>query len=455
MSKLLFAFALLASCQTTPPSEGPTSSLETPSIAAATEDISLAPEITPDGAPAEVDEANFDPLPLVPEEENFCRDDIYAQYLIEEFEKSNEKPKGKVTPRDQRRRELQALNFARGRMLGESVERLAALPVVANDRVESWRRYFKAEGRRDFLRWLVRGEALGDTIIPILQEQGMPIELFYLAMVESGFSSHAASAARATGPWQFMKGTALLYGLRVDHWVDERRDPIKSTVAAARYFRDLYTQFGDWYLAMAAYNAGPGKIRRAIRAAKTKDYWKLIETPYLSKETKEYVPKVLGALLLAQNSKAAGFDARFVEHLSLPKSYIELDSPTLLAEIATALRVPVRDIRKWNPEISREVTPPNRGSMYQLRMPENLVQQFNESKPALSVIEIDDVQMHKVVQGDTLHKIARLYKVPVKQILTANPDLSPKALRVGRSIAVPIPGVNMRKVSGERKKDAA
>ena len=260
-------------------------------------------------------------------------------------------------------------------------------------------------------------------------------------MVESGFKNAAYSRKKATGTWQFMGGTARRYGLKMDTWVDERRDPVKSSIAAANLLKALYQEFGDWYLAMAAYNAGPGKVHRAIRAGGSKDFWVLAKNKKLPKETMSYVPKVLAAILLAAEPKAYGFNCQPNPVDDIPNTEVIVKRPVRLDELAKAFGIPTKVLRQWNPELIRDVTPPVRGGGYPLRLTSAYANRFPEVERKLSLIEITDVQMHTVRKGDTLQRIARLYKVDVKKIQNLNPDLTPRSLKIGRQVAVPVPGV--------------
>lgn len=183
-------------------------------------------------------------------------------------------------------------------------------PVTVNSRVEFWIDYFTGKGRPHFERYLERSEYFIPYIAPILKQNGMPQDLVYLAMIESGFNNHARSRARAVGPWQFMAATGKRYGLDVSWWVDERRDIHKSTMAAVGYLRDLYLIFGSWELASAAYNAGEAKIARGVRRYATKDFWQLARHRFLRPETRDYVPKIIAAAILSKNREQFGFEPR-------------------------------------------------------------------------------------------------------------------------------------------------
>ena len=181
------------------------------------------------------------------------------------------------------------------------------LPVTVNSRVEHWIDYFCGRGRGYFQKYLERSEFFVPFIVPILKQNGMPEDLVYLAMIESGFNNLARSRAKAVGPWQFISATGRRYGLEVNWWVDERRDVEKSTRAAVEYLRDLYSIFQTWELAAAAYNAGEAKIARAVRRFGSKDFWLISKHKFLRPETRDYVPKMLAAAIIAKNRKQFGF----------------------------------------------------------------------------------------------------------------------------------------------------
>jgi membrane-bound lytic murein transglycosylase D len=411
-------------------------------------------------------------------EVGLCKDDIYATWLKNQFyateAKSDPAKKGgtefdantnpggaanrRLYSKGSRRgrarrsaaasREMAALHYAANRFVGRMDDYYGALPLVAHPRVEFWIRYFKTQGRASFLKWLVRGESVHQVVAPLLRDQGLPAELFFLAMVESGFSNSAYSRARATGTWQFMSGTAKLYGLRIDHWVDERRDPVKSTVAAASFLRDLYEDFGDWHLAMAAYNAGPGKIRKAMRQTGKRSFWDIADTNAIRPETKHYVPKVLAALTLASNPKLHGFDVKPDPGNEIPATTVLVKEPIRLSEVAARLDVPLRSLQLWNPELIREITPPRRArdnrngvEGYRLRLPESLVSKYAKIEENLASVEVKDIHMHRIRPGETLARIAQRYQVRVSQILALNPALRPTRLKTGVEIAVPVPSV--------------
>lgn len=187
------------------------------------------------------------------------------------------------------------------------------IPITINSRVEQWIDYFCGKGRPHFTRYLERSELFIPYITPILKQNGMPEDLVYLAMIESGFNNHARSHAKAVGPWQFISATGKRYGLMVNWWVDERRDTRKSTLSAVEYLKDLYSIFKSWELAAASYNAGEAKIARAIRRFGTKDFWVISRHRFLRPETRDYVPKIIAAAIIAKNRTQFGFPASTIK----------------------------------------------------------------------------------------------------------------------------------------------
>jgi membrane-bound lytic murein transglycosylase D len=414
-------------------------------------------ETSSDAMEAALDENLMDDLTEEESEEfiselddaEFCKDNIYAQYLKEEYLKTHKAvPQKRIAQPKRRRgrrytslgynqREVEALFHARLRLTGETAPYFGGIPVVTNPKVEYWIRFFKTVGRKSFLRWLVRGESVRDVVLPILQKQGLPPEFIYLSMVESGFSNQAYSSAKATGPWQFMQGTARLYGLRIDSFVDERRDPVKSTLAAAKHLSDLYQEFGDWYLAMAAYNAGTGRIRGAIRAGRTSNFWELADSPYLPVETKHYVAKVLAALILSSNPAGHGFQFSGDVNDQLPISTAAIKDPVLLSDLATALHTDERSLKKWNPELVSGIVPARRDG-YSLRLTPKLADLYATVAESLPKMQLKEVLSHKIKRGDTLASIAARYRVTLQNLKAHNPGLSPSRLRTGRYVNVPV-----------------
>ena len=245
----------------------------------------------------------------------------------------------------------------------------AELPLHINEDVERWLELFQTVLKSDFEIFLSRRGTYGDLVRDALRAKGMPEDLLYLAMMESGLKPRAVSNVSAVGLWQFMSPTALQYGLRMDSYVDERRDPIGATEAALDYLNWLHERFGSWYLAAAAYNAGPGRVERVLRryaAGRIGDenlYWKIID--HLPKETREYVPRLIAATILGNNASAYGFVVTSTERYDFELVFVP--SGTSLLRVASALEVDVGILRNLNPHLVRGVTPPS--EVYGVRVP--------------------------------------------------------------------------------------
>ncbi len=244
--------------------------------------------------------------------------------------------------------------------------RVAPYPVIVNEWVRHFLERFQAPSHRGIIGlWLNRSGRYIEMIRNIFQKYGLPEELAYVAMIESGFNPQAVSRAGAKGLWQFMEQTARRYGLRVDRWVDERLDPEKSTLAAALYLRDLFDQFGSWFLAKAAYNAGELKITEAVLRSGTKDFWSLTRGRILREETKRFVPAVLAAILIGQNPERYGFEIA----PEPPLAYDLVTVPPLLGlrRLASRAGISLHELQRLNPELRHGTTPP--GAPYSLKLP--------------------------------------------------------------------------------------
>src|SRR5574341_1883094 len=307
----------------------------------------------------------------------------------------------------------------------DSVEPTAYnVPIVVDSSVQGHIRYFNTAIRGRFEQWLLRLSRYRPLVETIFTEFHLPSDLVYLSLVESGFNPYAYSRARATGPWQFMKGTAKLYGLRVDEYVDERRDPIKSTVAAARYLRDLYDLFGTWPLAMAAYNAGERKIQRALRKAKAETFWEIAQTKFIRRETREYVPRFMAAAIIAKNPDQYGFEETPADIHQFEE--IVVSRPLPLRAIAAATDIPYAELHRLNPELRRDVTPPD-DPAYHLKVPvgsrSTIEQALATIKPwTPSLITAHARKNHgarpgsyRVRMGDNLSKIAKRFRVTIEE----------------------------------------
>ena len=333
---------------------------------------------------------------------------------------------------------------------------LPEVPLVLNQQVEKWMDYFQGRGRKFFVRWLSRSGRYVPMMKQILHENGLPEGLIYLSMIESGFSPNAHSRARAVGPWQFMKFTGQRYGLRVTYWIDERMDAEKSTLAAAQHLKDLYDEFDHWYLAAAGYNAGAGKISKAINRYQTEDFWEMSKYKYLKPETKNYVPKLLAASLLASDPEKYGFVE--IEYQDpVPYEKVSAPEPVTLEAVATALGVSIESLKDLNPELRRGVTPPNYPN-YELKVPVGFQSKFDALYASIPRYKVSDVLVHHVRSGDTLSGIARKYGVYTSTIAQFNNIKTTKILRRGQEILIPVHDTGIRhasvsKIKTESKKE--
>jgi membrane-bound lytic murein transglycosylase D len=296
--------------------------------------------------------------------------------------------------------------------------------------------------------WLERMPRYEAMIRQRLAEQGLPGDLVYLALIESGFSNSAVSRARATGMWQFMKGTAQMYGLRIDSWVDERRDPYLATYAAARHLRDLRDRFGSVYLAAAAYNAGGGKVSRSLSRLPDEDddslntdatFFRLYDTRHLRKETRDYVPKLIAAALIAKEPAKYGFPS-FDSLQPVVWDSIIVPDATGLDVIARLADTTVTAIREINPQYLRLSTPPHSRSL--IRLPQGKGPAVELAYAELPANKRVTFQEHYVTRGQTVGGIARIYHVSVTDMREANPGLSNR-LRVGQRLIVPTGDVTL------------
>jgi membrane-bound lytic murein transglycosylase D len=270
----------------------------------------------------------------------------------------------------------------------------------------------------------------------LLKEHGLPEDLVYIALIESGFDPYAYSRSKASGPWQFVFWTGKKYGLRVNWWVDERRDPEKSTIAAAKYLKDLYGRFSSWHLAAAGYNAGEYKIVTAMRRYRTEDFWKLTNYRYLKPETKNYVPQMIAAALIAKDPKKYGFtDVEYQEPLRYEK--VKVLELTDLSLIAKACETSLEEIKDLNPELRRGVTPPNETD-YEIKLPFGKKDLFQKNFGVLQPLEKFEFKTHPVKKGETLQGIARYYRVDLEPLLEINHLKKTSPISKGMTLLLPL-----------------
>ena len=325
------------------------------------------------------------------------------------------------------------------------------IPVELNDAVVAYIRFFQTDTHEAFGRWLSRSGKFLPMMRAILEKQGVPLDLVYLSMIESGFNAYAYSFAKAAGLWQFMVGTSRRYGLLTDFWVDERRDPVKATVAAGKYLKDLQARFhGDWYLAWAGYNAGEGKIDRAIRNEGTRDFWIMMgKGRTLRAETKHYVPKLIAAALIAKHPERFGFaNVQLEEPWDADEVYVA-DS-TDLGVLAKAAGTDVEKLRQLNPELRRFCTPPGG---WTIRLPHGTKDAFATEFAKLGPGDRLAFTEYKVEKGEPLAKIARAYGVSEAAILRTNGLKSFRQVKVGKVLVIPMQQSKLGLARGEQLED--
>ena len=314
------------------------------------------------------------------------------------------------------------------------------IPLVRNKQVDQFITYFTTtKGRKQFAIWLKRYEEYKNLILPILKEHEMPEELMILAMIESGLNPKAYSRANASGMWQFIYSTGKSYGLKRDWYVDERRDFIKSTHAACEYLKDLNDQFDNWYLALAAYNCGAGRVSRASRLHQTYDFWQMHSLP---RESRNYIPYYLAAAIIAKDPGKYGFKVPKVK----PFEYEEvvLENSADLAVLARVAGIKVKKLRNYNPELRQSATPTD--SPYLLKLPKGKKEQFLARWNSIPEAERFAPQfiVHRVRYGESLWTISKKYGASIHDIAAVNKLRNRHKIRVGNKLKVPMKGASLR-----------
>ncbi len=294
---------------------------------------------------------------------------------------------------------------------------------------------FKDRIKERFSIWLERSARYIDIMKEVLKEKELPEELVFLPIIESGFNLNAYSRAKAVGPWQFIASTGKRYGLVIDWWRDERKDPVKSTKAAADYLKDLYKMFGSWNLALAAYNAGEGRIQKALKRSDTDDYWALLNTKQIRSETKEYVPRYIAATMIANTPEEYGFN-NLDYHEPLEYDEITVHSPLDIEIIAKCSEATVKEIRELNPELRRWSTPPN-VAQYTIRIPSGSKEIFQQNLSAIPKENRFTVGIYTAKRGDTVKKIAKKTGLPVNAILAMNSLNGVERFHAGDEVKIP------------------
>src|SRR5437016_1446717 len=310
------------------------------------------------------------------------------------------------------------------------------LPLMMTDQVAGYINYFSTRGRPTLEHALTRAGQYQDMIQRVLKDEGVPQDLIYLAQAESGFHPLALSHSGARGIWQFMASRAKGYGLQRNWWIDDRQDPEKATRAAARHLKDLYNQFGDWYLAMAAYNSGPGNVQQAVRRTGYADFWELYKRNVLPAETKNYVPIILAMTILSKNPAQYGLDEITPEP---PEKYdtVTVDYPVDLRLVAECVDTPVERLVDLNPSLLRRTTPKDQSFM--LRLPQGAKSRYEEAVAAIPVDKRVLWRYYKVDAGDTLASIAKKYRTTERAIASAN-NLEAGILAPEAKLVIPVSG---------------
>lgn len=320
------------------------------------------------------------------------------------------------------------------------------IPVEVNDQVRKWIHYFAVRDRDRFQRFLDRGEQYRHVVERILAKHGVPKDLYFLAMIESGFNTHARSRAAAVGPWQFISATGRRYGLKQAYLLDERRDIIRSTESAARYLKDLHQMFDSWYLAMASYNAGEGRVRRVVRQRGTRDFWELVRRRALPRETMNYVPKFLAAKIIGSDPVRFGFNKNPPRLYPDDVRALRLPAKVSLNSVARTAGTDAESLRWMNPHLYRGVVPSVRGGSYEIWVPVNEYARYETS--GRQIASLPRVQTptragslrlvagrYRVRSGDSLYSISRRFGMSVSQLRSLN-GIRGNVVRVGQSLRI-------------------
>ena len=309
------------------------------------------------------------------------------------------------------------------------------IPIPTNDRVLRYVELFQGRLREFLSEGLARGAQYLPMIQATFQAEGLPLDLAYIPLIESAFKPSALSRAKARGVWQFMHGTALENGLKADWYLDERADAEKATQAAAKYLKTLHNMFEDWHLAMASYNGGPGRVKRALTRSRKNDFWQLsATTKYLPRETRDYVPMILAAVIIAKNPAQYGFDV--VPMVPTPTETVIAPPALDLRRVAEWAGVPVDDIQKLNPEFRRWTTPVKSGE-YSIRVPQGTAERVREGLAASAPSQLNAMQWHTVKKGETLASIAKKLRVNRTDLAEANYLRVNSRVAIGKKLVIP------------------
>lgn len=311
------------------------------------------------------------------------------------------------------------------------------IPITVNDMVKGWMEYFLGRGRKYYARYLERSTHWVPMMHAQIDARGMPRDLIYLSMIESGFSPGAYSYASAVGLWQFMSGTGRQYGLRIDWWADERRDPEKATKAALDYLAYLNRMFeGDWYLSWASYNGGEGRVMNATKRLGTKDFWKIVAADTLHPETENYVPKLIAAAIIGKHPERYGFvGIKYQSAWTFDK--VEVPGSTGIDVLARCAGISVDDFVEYNPAVRRWALPPD-PEVQTIRIPAGKAVAFKDAFAKVPPAERVSFQRHVVRRGESLSTIAKKYGVTVEELVRINRLSSSSRVSTGMELVVPV-----------------
>lgn len=335
--------------------------------------------------------------------------------------------------------------FEQTEVLGKSVP-------VQEPELRAYLDFFDGRGKPTLVRWLRRMGYYEEMILGVLREEGLPEDLIYVAMIESGFSPTAKSHASAVGVWQFIATTGEEMGLRIDRHVDERQDPVKATRAAARYLKLLHSRYDSWPLALAAYNGGPGLVNKEMGRYNSNDYWFIARQRGMYDETRRYVPKVLAVSLMAKNPDIFGLEG-LIAHEPAKFDVVEVENPTRLSLIASAVSTDVETLRKLNPELRAAATPPMEGGeFYMLRIPAGTARAFVKRFDKVSTTrEGEDYFLHEVRFGESLTLLAKHYGVKKRVLRAVNGLGKRERVRSGELLVIPGKEEERAVVTGSNK----
>jgi membrane-bound lytic murein transglycosylase D len=429
---LLFAAVLLSGCAQVASRHGVTSPAAVPP---STEPPVPAPSAESDEPAVAGNASTPAPVDASHDTEIVSEDDIQP---AEEVEPSPLDELPEVAP------EISPSELEKDKKIVAEVAPTFDIPMVLNDQVMAYVEYFQTRHKELFSAGLVRSGRYVQAFQSIFEAAGIPKDLVYMAHVESAFKTNAYSRARAKGIYQFISETGRRYGLRIDSWVDERSDPQKSAYAAAAYLKELHGMFGDWYLALAAYNAGEGQIQRSLAKTKKDDFWQLASTRSLRAETRNYVPAILAATLIAKQPEKFGFDVQLDEPFA--SDVVKIDGQTDLRILARLANVDVETLRQMNPQLRRGMTPP--GAVTDVHVPTGMGDALAQAYAAMPASDRLVLVRHQVAKGETLAFIAHHYDVSTTAVANANRLGKSAALKPGQELIIPAVAPQTREFDG-------